>query len=58
VKWWRAHTLTSEGKELKLLNLTQKISEILRITRLLTVFRVYEIERARTGCSCQLRLTG
>lgn len=46
MNWWCAHTLTSEGKQLKLLNLTQKIREILRITRLLTVLRVYESEQA------------
>jgi len=43
----RTHTtVTREGKQLKLLNLTKKIREILVITRLLTVFQVYESEQA------------
>ena len=33
-----------EGGELKLLNLTQKIQDLLAITKLLTVFDVYENE--------------
>ncbi|HYK90326.1 MAG TPA: STAS domain-containing protein [Acidobacteriota bacterium] len=40
------NTVTKEGKELKLLNLTKKIRELLVITRLLTVFQVYESEPA------------
>jgi anti-sigma B factor antagonist len=39
-------TVTKEGKELKLLNLTKKIRELLVITKLLTVFQVFENEQA------------
>ena len=39
-------TVTNEGKELKLLNLTKKVRELLVITKLLTVFQVYENEHA------------
>ncbi len=39
-------TVTNEGKELKLLNLTKKVRELLVITKLLTVFQVYENEQA------------
>ena len=39
-------TVTKEGKQLKLLNLTNKIRELLVITKLLTVFQVYENEQA------------
>ncbi len=39
-------TVASEGKELRLLNLTKKIRELLVITKLLTVFQVYESEQA------------
>jgi anti-sigma B factor antagonist len=39
-------TVTNEGKQLKLLNLTKKIRELLAITKLLTVFQVYESEQA------------
>jgi len=38
-------TVTKEGKQLKLLNLTKKIRELLVITKLLTVFQVYENEQ-------------
>jgi anti-sigma B factor antagonist len=38
-------TVTNEGKQLKLLNLTKKIRELLTITKLLTVFDVYESEQ-------------
>ena len=38
-------TVTNEGKQLKLLNLTKKIRELLVITKLLTVFQVYEDEQ-------------
>jgi anti-sigma B factor antagonist len=38
-------TVTGEGKELRLLNLTQKIKEVLAIARLLTVFQVCESEQ-------------
>jgi len=36
--------INKEGGELKLLNLTQKIQDLLTITKLLTVFDVYESE--------------
>ena len=39
-------TVTLEGKQLRLLNLTNKIRELLVITKLLTVFQVYENEQA------------
>jgi anti-sigma B factor antagonist len=39
-------TITNEGKQVKLLNLTKKIRELLVITKLLTVFQVYENEQA------------
>jgi len=39
-------TVTKEGKQLKLLNLTKKIRELLVITKLLTVFQVFESEQA------------
>ncbi len=37
-------TVTNQGGKLKLLNLTKKIQELLAITKLLTVFSVYENE--------------
>jgi anti-sigma B factor antagonist len=37
-------TIQREGGQLKLLNLTQKIQDLLAITKLLTVFDVYEDE--------------
>ncbi|MBA3714629.1 MAG: STAS domain-containing protein [Pyrinomonadaceae bacterium] len=37
-------TINREGGQLKLLNLTQKIRDLLAITKLLTVFDVYEDE--------------
>ncbi len=39
-------TVTNAGGQLKLLNLTKKIRELLAITKLLTVFEVYEDEKA------------
>ena len=39
-------TVTNGGGQLKLLNLTKKIQELLAITKLLTVFQVYNDERA------------
>ncbi|NWG14185.1 MAG: STAS domain-containing protein [Acidobacteria bacterium] len=39
-------TVTNQGGKLKLLNLTKKIQELLQITKLLTVFSVYDDERA------------
>ena len=39
-------TVTNGGGQLKLLNLTKKIHELLAITKLLTVFQVFENEQA------------
>jgi len=39
-------TVTNAGGQLKLLNLTKKIQELLAITKLLTVFHVFEDEQA------------
>ncbi len=39
-------TVTNQGGQLKLLNLTKKIHELLAITKLLTVFQVFENEKA------------
>ncbi|MBN1568680.1 MAG: STAS domain-containing protein [Acidobacteria bacterium] len=39
-------TVVGQGGQLKLLSLTKKIREILAITRLLTVFQVYDSETA------------
>src|SRR5512136_819472 len=39
-------TVTNQGGHLKLLNLTKKIQELLAITKLLTVFSVFENEPA------------
>jgi anti-sigma B factor antagonist len=39
-------TVTNNGGQLKLLNLTKKIQELLAITKLLTVFQVYDNEPA------------
>ena len=39
-------TVTSGGGQLKLLSLTKKIQELLQITKLLTVFQVYDSESA------------
>jgi anti-sigma B factor antagonist len=39
-------TVSSSGGQLKLLNLTKKIQELLQITKLLTVFQVYDSESA------------
>jgi anti-sigma B factor antagonist len=39
-------TVASGGGQLKLLNLTKKIQELLAITKLLTVFQVFENEQA------------
>jgi len=38
-------TVTNSGGKLKLLNLTKKIQELLAITKLLTVFQVFENEQ-------------
>ncbi len=37
-------TLTRKGGKMKLLNLTQKINDILQVTQLITVFDVYDSE--------------
>jgi anti-sigma B factor antagonist len=39
-------TVAKEGGQLKLLNLTTRVREILAITRLLAVFQVYDNEQA------------
>ena len=39
-------TVTNSGGQLKLLNLTKKIQELLAITKLLTVFQVFDSEPA------------
>ncbi len=39
-------TVTNQGAQLKLLNLTKKIQELLAITKLLTVFDVYNSEES------------
>ena len=39
-------TVTNNGGQLKLLNLTKKIQELLAITKLLTVFQVFEDEQS------------
>ncbi len=41
--------VNKEGGSLKLLNLTQKIQDLLAITKLLTVFDVYETESDALG---------
>ena len=38
-------TVTNQGGDLKLLNLTKKLRELLAITKLLTVFESYEDEK-------------
>ncbi len=42
-------SVNKEGGTLKLLNLTQKIQDLLAITKLLTVFDVYDDEGAALG---------
>ncbi len=39
-------TVTNQGGQLKLLNLTKKIQELLAITKLLTVFQTFDEEQA------------
>lgn len=39
-------SVTNQGGQLKLMNLTKKIQELLAITKLLTVFQVYDTEQA------------
>ena len=50
-------TVTKAGGELKLLNLTNKIRELLVITKLLTVFQVYENEQAAVASFAQRPVT-
>ena len=38
-------TVTNQGGQLKLLSLTKKIQELLQITKLLTVFQVFDDEQ-------------
>jgi len=42
-------TVTNQGGQLKLLNLTKKIHELLAITKLLTVFQTFDDEQAAVG---------
>ncbi len=42
-------TVTNGGGQLKLLNLTKKIHELLQITKLLTVFQVFDNEQSALG---------
>ncbi len=42
-------TVTNQGGHLKLLNLTKKIQELLAITKLLTVFQVFDNEQSAIG---------
>jgi anti-sigma B factor antagonist len=42
-------TVAKEGGQLKLLNLTTRVKEILAITRLLTVFEIFDNEQAAVG---------
>ena len=42
-------TVTNHGGQLKLLNLTKKIHELLQITKLLTVFQVFNDEQDAIG---------
>jgi anti-sigma B factor antagonist len=42
-------TVTNQNGQLKLLNLTKKIHELLAITKLLTVFQTFEDEQAAVG---------
>ena len=39
-------SVTNKGGALRLLNLTKKINELLAVTKLLTVFKVYDNEQA------------
>ena len=39
-------TVTSRGGQLKLLNLTKKVRELLQITKLYTVFEIHDDETA------------
>jgi len=42
-------TISKEGGQMKLLNLTEKVNDLLVITKLLTVFDVYEAEAEALG---------
>jgi anti-sigma B factor antagonist len=39
-------TVTKQGGQMKLLNLTKRVNDLLQITRLLTVFEVFNDEKA------------
>jgi anti-sigma B factor antagonist len=43
--------VAKEGGQLRLLNLTAKVREVLALTKLLTVFEVYDNEQAAVGLS-------
>jgi len=43
------NSVANDGGQLRLLNLNSKVHEILAITRLLTVFQVYDNEQAAVG---------
>ena len=47
------NTITERGGQLKLLGLTKRIREALEITRLLTVFQVYDSEPATVASFAQ-----
>jgi len=38
-------TVANEGGQLKLMNLTKKIQELLAVTKLMTIFQVYDSEK-------------
>ena len=42
-------TVSRQGGSLKLLNLTKRITDLLSITKLLTVFETFESENERSG---------
>ena len=42
----RYTTVTSQGGQLKLLNLTKKVHDLLQITKLITIFEVFDEETA------------
>jgi anti-sigma B factor antagonist len=44
-------TVAKEGGQLRLLNLTAKVREVLAVTKLLTVFEVCDNEQAAVGLS-------
>ena len=50
-------TVTNHGGQLKLLNLTKKIQELLAITKLVTVFQIYDNEQAAVSSFLSSRAT-